>query len=415
MLSAFCSMLSAFRFLLCAFHFPLSPQLPNLRAETNRPAMKKLLFIIAALLPLLTYAQHKKTAPATFDLLIGTYTGGTSKGIYVYRFYAETGKTAYLNEIDDVSNPSYLCVADNNKFVYAVNENDKGGVSAFKFEAKTGKIDSINRQPSAGSSPCYISVDKDQKHLFVANYGSGSMAVLPVNKDGSIAAPSQVIQDSGSGPNIDRQAGPHVHTAVLAPNEKYLLYTDLGTDKINIYRYHSSKTEPLTPADPSFVSVTPGNGPRHIAFSADGKYVYLVQEMGGVVTGYNYDNGKLKEFQTISIVGKGFKGQIGAADIHISPDSAFLYVSNRGDANQITTFSINPDNGQLTYVGVAPSQGKTPRNFIIDPTGKYLLVANQNSDSVVIYRIDKKSGRLIGMVSRISIGNPVCLKLVPAE
>lgn len=382
--------------------------------------MKKLLLIIALLSPAFTFAQHKKPIPSTFDLLIGTYTSGTSKGIYVYRFYTETGKLSYLSEFTNVdntaiSNPSYLCVADNDKFVYAVNENAKGEVCAYTFEPKSGKLAFINKQTSAGSSPCYVSVDKAQRNVFVANYSSGSLAVLPVNKDGSLNPPSQVIQDSGTGVNKDRQEGPHVHTAVLAPNEKYLLYTDLGTDKLNVYRYHASKTPPLTPADPSYVSVAPGNGPRHMAFSIDNKYLYLVQEMGGVINAYNYDNGKLTQIQSLSMLAPNFKGQVGAADIHVSPDGRFLYASNRGDANDIVVYAINADNGQLTFVSRSSSLGKGPRNFVIDPTGKYLLVANQNSDSIYVYKINQKTGSLTGIVANLNIGNPVCLKLVGAE
>ena len=193
---------------------------------------------------MLTYAQKKKDKiPSTYDLVIGTYTTGESKGIYVYRFYTETGKLAYLSQIEGVDNPSYLCVSDN-KFIYAVNEDGKNGgvVSAFKFEPNQGKIEFINKQPSAGADPCYISVDKDQKNVFVANYSSGALSVLPINKDGSLNAPSQVIQDTGQGtPDTSRQKGPHVHMAFLSPDEKYLLYTDLGTDKLNVYRYHASQ------------------------------------------------------------------------------------------------------------------------------------------------------------------------------
>ena len=209
--------------------------------------MKKFLLIICLLLPVFIYAQKKKKAgPSTYDLLIGTYTNGQSKGIYVYRFYVETGKLAYLNEIDDINNPSYLCVSANNKFVYSVNENGKNGlVSAFTFDPKQGKLVLINSQLSGGGGPCYVSVDKDQKNVFAANYGTGSLAVFPVNKDGSLSPASQVIQDQGQGVNKERQEGPHVHTAVLSPDEKYLLYTDLGTDKLNIMRYKASHPQPL--------------------------------------------------------------------------------------------------------------------------------------------------------------------------
>ena len=384
--------------------------------------MKKLLLLISLIFPVLTNAQSKKPAPSTFDVLIGTYTNGTStsKGIYVYRFYEDRGTLSYLNEftnIDDstFTNPSYLCVADNNHFIYAVNENNVGGVTALTFDANTGKMRLINKQPSAGADPCYISVDKDQKNIFVANYTSGSLSVFPLNKDGSMGAMSQNIQDSGSSVVKDRQQGPHVHTAVLAPNEKYLLYTDLGTDKLNIERYHASKPQPLSPVTPAFASVTPGNGPRHVAFSADGKHLYLLQEIGGIINTYDYDNGTLKQTQSVDMKVPAFNGNIGSAAIKISPDGRFLYASNRGNANDIVVYAINQDNGQLTFVSRAPSSGKGPRDFAIDPSGKYLLVANQNSNSIFVYKIDQTTGRLIGFVSHLEIGSPVCLQIVPAE
>jgi len=377
--------------------------------------MKKLLLFISILLPVFSYAQHKKTAPSTYDLLIGTYTSGTSKGIYVYRFYEETGKFGYLNEIDSVDNPSYLCTSANNNFVYAVNEGKQGAVSSFTFEPTTGKMVFINKQSTQGADPCYVSVDKAQKNIFVANYSSGSLAVFPLGKDGSIGALSQLLQDSGTGPNKDRQEGPHVHTAVLSANEKYLLYTDLGTDKLNIERYKASKPKPLSAAATPFVSVAPGNGPRHMVFSADNKYLYLLQEIGGVINVYNYDNGTLGQVQTLNMQTPEMKGNIGSAAIHISPDGKFLYASNRGSANEIVVYAINPDNGQLTFVSRHPSLGKGPRDFTIDPSGKYLIVANQNSDSIYVYRIDRLTGKLMGIITSLTIGNPVCVKLVPAE
>jgi 6-phosphogluconolactonase len=378
--------------------------------------MKKFLLVLAFAFPVLVYAQHKKTAPTTFDLLIGTYTKGTSKGIYVYRFYAETGKLAYLNEIDGVANPSYLCTADDDKFVYAVNETGKNGeVSSFTFDPKQGKLVFLNKQSSGGADPCYVSVDKDRKNIFVANYSSGTLSVLPVNKDGSLGPVSQAVQDQGTGVNKERQEGPHVHIAQLSPDEKYLLYTDLGTDKLNVMRYHSSDTQPLTPAKEPFVSVTAGEGPRHIVFSNDKKHVYLVTEMGSAVHVFDYNSGKLKETQSVTLLRDGFKGQTAGAAIKISPDGRFLYASNRLETNEISVFAIDPDNGKLIFTQRVTTDGKNPRDFAIDPTGKFLLVANQDSDIIFTYRIDPASGRLFRISSGLSIGNPVCLKFTPAE
>jgi 6-phosphogluconolactonase len=378
--------------------------------------MKKLLLILSLLFPVLTYAQHKKPLPTTFDLLVGTYTKGTSKGIYVYRFYAETGRLAFLNEIDDVSNPSYLCVTNDNKFVYAVNEDGKnGGVSAFTFDAHQGKLTFLNKQPSGGADPCFVAVDNDMKNVLVANYSGGSLAVLPVNKDGSLAPISQLIQDEGHGANKDRQEGPHVHMALLSPDEKYLLYNDLGTDKLNIMRYHPSHPQPLTPASPPFVKLADGEGPRHIVFSNDKKHVYLVTEMGSSVHAFDYDNGKLKETQTITLLSDGFKGKTAGAAIKISPDGRFLYASNRLETNEISVYAIDPDNGKLIFVQRVSSYGKNPRDFAIDPNGNFLVLANQDSDTIYVMRIDKSSGKISRTAVAEKIGNPVCLKFTPAE
>jgi 6-phosphogluconolactonase len=376
--------------------------------------MKKFLILISMLSPVLGIAQKKPVFPKTFDLVVGAYTSGSSKGIAVYRFYTETGRLAYLNQIDNVSNPSYLAVSKNNKFVYAVNENDQGEVSSFSFEPKTGKLTFINKVSTLGGSPCYISVDKNQKNLFVANYSGGNIAVLPLNEDGSIGAAVQTIKDDGHGPNKERQEKAHVHTTVLSPDEKYVLYTDLGTDKINITKYKGGKNNPIVPANPAFVSVTPGYGPRHLAFSNDKKTMYLITEMGSSVIVFDYNNGKPKQRQDITLLPDGFKGQTGAADIHISPNGLFLYATNRGDANDISVFSINQENGELAFIERKPSGGKGPRNFIIDPTGKFLIVAHQNSDNITVWRLDETTGKIMQAVTRIEVGNPVCLQFAPA-
>jgi len=376
--------------------------------------MKKIVLFIAMLLPLFALAQNKKKGPSTYDLVIGTYTTGTSKGIAVYRFYAENGRLAYLSQIDGVDNPSYLTLSSNNKFIYAVNELPKGEVSSFSFEPKTGKMVLINKQPSEGADPCYIAVDKAQKNIFVANYSSGTVAVLPLGKDGSIGKATQTLHDAGHGPNKERQEAAHAHMSILSPDEKYLLYNDLGTDKVNVLRYKPSKDKPLEPATPPFVSVTPGDGPRHLEFSLDKKYVYLATEMGSNVHVFDYDNGKLKQKQTVSLLAEGFKGQTAAAAIHLSPDGRFLYVSNRLQTNEIIVYAINQATGELTFVQRQSSFGKNPRDFAIDPTGKFMIVANQNSDSIYVFRIDNTTGKLTPTGFKLDIGNPVCLKFAPA-
>lgn len=380
--------------------------------------MKRLIFLLC-LLPGLLAAQQKGKGPKTLDLLIGTYTTGTSsEGIYVYRFYTESGRLAYLSRTGGgVDNPSYLCVAPNGKFVYSVNEvgNDRtGSVSAFSFDPKVGTLNLINKQPS-GAGPCYISVDKDQKHVFSANYAGGSLYVYPVGKDGSLGAASQTIQDPATdlGPDKKRQEKPHVHTAILSPDEKHLLYTNLGSDKVHIYKYKASQQQPLS--EPSSVSVSAGDGPRHIDFSANRNYMYVITEMGAHVFTYEYNNGKPKMLQKVSMMEDGSTKEPGGADIHVTPDGLFLYASNRGTANEIVVYRINQENGMLSFVERHSTGGNHPRNFVIDPTGNFLLVANKNSNNVVVFKINRTTGQLTQTANKIEIDSPSCLKFASIE
>jgi 6-phosphogluconolactonase len=378
--------------------------------------MKKIFLLLLLALPAITIAQTK--GDKVYNLLVGTYTTGKSQGIYVYHFDTETGKVTYQDKVTGVNNPSYIAVSNNRKFVYSVNEigSDRtGSVSSFSFDAKSGKIALLNKQPSNGAGPCYVSVDKANKNVFIANYAGGSLSVLPIKADGSLGEPSQTIQDEGTGPNKDRQEKPHVHTAVLSPDEKYLLYTDLGTDKLNIMHYNPSAAKPLTPADPAFVAATGGDGPRHIAFSPNAKYMYLIHEMGGDIVTYEYNNGQLKKTASTTILPDGFQGSIGAADIHISPDGKYLYSTNRGSANEIEVFAISKADGKLTFIERTSSLGKTPRNFVIDPTGNFLLVANQTSDDVYVFKINKTTGKLTYTGTKVEIGNPTCLKFAAID
>jgi 6-phosphogluconolactonase len=350
-----------------------------------------------------------------FYLVAGTYTNSGSKGIYVYHFNAQTGKASLVNQTDSVTNPSFLILSHDANFIYAVNETngaDPGKVSAFSFNKNDGSIKLINTQLSGGDDPCHLSLSDDGKWIAVANYTGGSLSVFPVNKDGSLEAYSQLFQDSGSSIDKERQEKAHVHEAVFSPDNKYLFTPDLGDDKVMIYTFKSPFKKPLKPSAPSFVKITPGSGPRHITFHPNKKFAYVISELSGSVTGYRYINGKFTELQKIITHPKGYKGAIGSAEIVISPDGKFLYASNRGDENTITIFSINAVTGMLQLKGYNTTLGKAPRNFIIDPTGNYLLVANQNSDNIVIFKRDKKTGLIKDTGDQINVPKPVCLELV---
>jgi len=236
-----------------------------------------------------------------------------------------------------------------------------------------------------------------------------------LNTDGSLKTDVQTIKHEGSSIDKGRQSSPHVHSTFLSPDKRYILVPDLGTDKINIYAFDSKKaTSPLTPAEPAFVSVKAGSGPRHLALHPDSKHIYVIQEMAGSITAFDYKEGKLTEKQSISLLAAGFTGRNGAADIHISDDGKFLYGSNRGDANDIAIYSIAKD-GTLTHIGNQPVLGKGPRNFAIDPSGNFLLVANQNTNEIVIFNRDKKTGMLTPTDKRIAVKRPVCVKFAPGN
>lgn len=366
--------------------------------------MKKI-FLFASILvsPLMMQAQ-------SYNLLIGTYTKGKSEGIYVYNFNQQTGEATLKSKTTGVINPSYLAVSNDKKSVYAVNEEDEGEVSSFSFDQKTGALAFLKKVASKGAHPCYVSLDSKDRHVFVGNYSGGSLTVHSVRKDGSLSEAGQFIQHEGTGPNKGRQEKAHVHCTTFNPDYKYLLVADLGADRIAVYKYNPAKKQPLTLA--SVAPVQAGSGPRHVAFSSDGKKLYLVQELTAEITAFDFEKGQLKAFQTVSMMTDEFTGQNGAADIHLSPDGKFLYATNRGDANEIVIFGVDEQTGKLTFKSRSSTMGKTPRNFTITPNGKFVLVANQDSDNVVILKRDTLTGLLTDTGKRIVVGMPVCLVLV---
>lgn len=380
--------------------------------------MSKFVFFTCLMLGCLCTINAQKTVNQSYHLLIGTYTSGKSEGIYVYAFNPRTGEVKHEYTYKGISNPSYLAVSPDRKFVYSVAEErgKKGEVSAFAFDPASGKLQFLNKESSGSEGPCYVSVDKTGRFVFVGNYSGGSLAALPVQADGSLKAPQQHIVHKGSSVNTQRQDKPHVHAVVFSPDNNYLVVPDLGMDKLMIYNFKPANNgEPLTPADPSFMAVDSGSGPRHFTFHPNGKHAYLIQELSGTITAFNYANGRLTKIQSISMLATDFNGKIGAADIHISPDGKFLYGSNRGDANDIAIYAIQEKTGLLTFKGRQSTLGKGPRNFVIDPTGQFLLVANQNSDNIIIFKRDSKTGLLTDTKKSIEIGAPVCLKMVPAK
>ena len=372
--------------------------------------MRKLMFCLFLFASVTSFSQ-------SFYLLVGTYTGSGSKGIYVYKFDAATGKATWVSNTDSgsVVNPSFLTPTADGKNVYAVTETatpNAGSVSAFSFNKTNGQLSFINKQESGGDNPCYVSVTKNKSWVTVGNYSGGSLSAYKVNGNGSLQPYSQNIQHERTGPNTERQEKAHVHCTIFSPDEKFLLVPDLGIDKVTIYRFNPMAAKPLTPAAPPFAKSASGHGPRHIAFSLNGKFAYLIEEMSGTVVVYAYANGKMIRKQQITAHPAEYTGAIGSADIHLSPDGKFLYASNRGDENTIAVFSVNTTTGLLTAKGYQSTGGKTPRNFMIDPTGNYLLVANQSSDNIVILKRNKQTGELTPTGDQLKIPKPVCLKMI---
>ncbi|MEX1239881.1 MAG: lactonase family protein [Cyclobacteriaceae bacterium] len=376
----------------------------------------KTTFLLLMLMTFISLAMAQTPKGQTYHLLVGTYTNESkTNGIHVYTFNTATGEFKEKSKALNVNNPSFLTISKDKKHVYAVSEGGQGkGISAFSFNASSGELTFLNSTSAGGNGPCYINVDDKKTTVFTGNYGGGSLSATRVNSDGSLSEDIQVIQHEGGSVKEGRQDKPHVHAVVLSPDNRYLLVPDLGTDKVNVYRFEPGNAKPLAPASPPFAGVNPGGGPRHLTFHPNGKYAYLILEMEGAIAAFDYKDGKLETKQTITMLTPGFNGKVGAADIHVSPDGKFLYGSNRGEANEIVTYAIDK-NGILTYAGRQSSLIDTPRNFAIDPAGNFLLVGNQNSNDIVIFKRDKKTGLLTDSGKRIQVDKPVCLKFVAIE
>jgi 6-phosphogluconolactonase len=366
------------------------------------------------------------SADGVYDLLIGTYTGsGKSEGIYVYRFDTKNGDLTRLASAQAV-NPSYLIVSRDRQYVYAVNElpgdngpaSQRGGISAFHFDRQSGQLTFLDKVSSAGNDPCYLAISPDGRYLLTANYSvaanpGGSFAMFPLKSNGEVGPSVLTVHHEGGGPVKGRQDNSHVHSTVFSPDGRYLFAQDLGADKVYAYRYTPDGSRGLLgPTDTRYTTIKPGAGPRHLIFDASGTHAYLTTEMNASVIVFDYRDGKLTPVQSVSMTAPGFKGKIGGGAIHLSPDGRFVYATNRGDVNELVTFAVDASNGHLKLVGRHPTLGKTPREFTIDPSGRWLIVGNQDSDSVYFFRRDPQTGELASDPKRLEIGSPVDFKLV---
>lgn len=370
----------------------------------NLSDMKNYATAIIFLLSIMdTFAQSDQVL-----LFVGTYTKTCdSKGVYVYTFNPETADLDLAASTENVVSPSFLTVSGDGKHVYSVNENDDDStVSAFAFDGKGIRL--LNQTDSNGASPCYIT--DDERNVLVANYSGGTIAVFGKTPDGKLSKAKQVIRHHGSGPNRERQEKAHVHMVTFSPDGKYVLANDLGTDEISIYDYRPAHDSEILSLRKK-IKVKPGSGPRHLTFSPNGKFAYLLHELDGTLTVFRYADGSLDKIQEATIVQNDFKGKNGAADIHITDDGEFVYATNRGDADTISTFAVAAD-GKLLHIETIPTKGKSPRNFAIAPGGKYLLVGHQDSNEIVVFSRDERTGKLSDTGKRIALCAPVCLKFI---
>lgn len=358
-------------------------------------------------------ASIGRAAASSPLMYIGTYTGPNSKGIYAFRF--KDGVLEPLGVAGETANPSFLTIHQNKRWLYAANEvgdfggQKSGGVAAFSIDHATGKLTQLNQGATKGGGACFVAVDATGKNVLVANYGGGSVAVLPIAENGSVKEASAFVQQSGTGPNEKRQRQAHAHSINLSPDNRFAIVADLGTDELISYSF-DPKAGSLKRAEA--FKLKPGAGPRHFTFHPNRKNAYVINELQSTVTAlsYNAQNGSFTELHTLSTLPKDYSGESYTAEVQVHPSGKFLYGSNRGH-DSIAVFTID-GKGALTAVEQVSTQGQTPRNFRMDPSGAYLVAANQKTNNLVVFRIDQKSGRLTPTGQTAEVASPVCIKFL---
>lgn len=336
---------------------------------------------------------------------IGTYTGGKSEGIYRSGLNPNDGSMSPARLMAKLTNPSFLCLHPKLKVLYAVSEVADGDKQIAAYSFNNDELQLLNSLPTAGSGPCYVSTDQSGRFVFVANYGSGSICSISTTDSGALDAIVSKHQHSGSSVNPNRQRGPHAHCIQVDPTNQFVCAVDLGIDKIVVYKLEDSGS--LT--EHSSFQCTPGNGPRHLAFHPNGQYAFVIHELTCRLSCLKWDDsaGEFKELQQVSTLPDSIQNGFSTAEVLVHPSGNFVYGSNRGH-DSIAVFRFAE--GKLTRIQNASTQGKTPRNFRIDPTGRYLLAENQNSDSIYSLQIDPTSGELKATGHKIDVGSPVCIK-----
>jgi 6-phosphogluconolactonase len=356
---------------------------------------------------------------------VGTYTSGKSKGIHLFRLQLQNEDVAQnvvlrpLGLAVETPNPSFLEFDPTRRLVFAVNEVDffegkpTGAVSAFAIDPATGKLTLLNQRASGGAGPCHLALDKSGRNLLVANYGGGTVAVLPVAADGRLGDATSIVQHTGKSVNPERQEGPHAHGVTLDAANRFAFVCDLGLDKVMVYRFDAAQGK-LTPHDPAFVALKPGAGPRHMTFRPDGKFAYVFNELHSTITVLAYDPaaGRLTEVETVSSLPPWYDGKNTGAEIAVLPSGKFLYASNRGN-DTLVLFAIDAAKGTLNFIEEQTTSGQKPRHFGVQSSGRHLAIANQGTDNVLVCRIDAENGRLKPSGETTPVPSPVCVIFVP--
>ena len=371
------------------------------------PSMKYAVFLLLALLTLHTARAQNQTL-----VFIGTYTDEKpDKGIYVYSLDSKTGELKKTGHGENLINPSFLTLSPTGQFLYACTDTRQataGSITSFRIDSLHGSLTLINKQPSGGANPVYIAVDNTGRFTINGNYTGGSVAVRTTDNQGAVQPFAQTIPFKDSSINKARQEQSHIHSTVFSPSFDYVFSPDLGADKIRVFRFNAGEEKPLAEVDSLTVHTEPGSGPRHLVFHPNKKFAYCTEEMGGMVSVYSYASGKLRRIQRAFSYTKPAE-QYSTADLHVSPDGLFLYASNRIE-NTLSIFSIRID-GTLILTGHQETGGDVPRNFSIDPSGHFILVANQSSNNIVVFRRDAKTGLLKRTGKPVTVPSPSCIQI----
>jgi len=376
--------------------------------------MRLVLVSLVGLTFFASLASASQAEPTTMFVYVGTVTQAGSQGIYLYQLNATTGQLTGKGLAAEAVNPGFLALHPHRPFLYALDQmaaEDRsiGAVSAFSINEETGRLTRLNQQSTGGAGPCHVAIDGTGQSVLVANYGGGSVSSYPVEAEGRLGHAASRVQHVGSGPHPRRQRGPHAHSVTVDAASRFAFVADLGIDQVRIYRL-DAETASLEANDPPAVHLAPGAGPRHFAFHPDGRSAYVINELDNTITAFAYEaeNGVLEERQTVATLPDGFSGPNTTAEILVHPSGKYVYGSNRGH-DSIVAYAVG-EGGLLTLIGHYSTQGKHPRNFGIDPTGRVLIVANRDSDNLVPFLIDPLSGELTPTGQTYALSMPVCVR-----